>query len=478
MSVAQSHSQQLAEIRGRILNLLLNDGDLVDTLLQRPLKESEAEAKAHEEQVAEIKSYIPLLHAADLADLLEALPEDERLALWRLIGTERRGMVLVEVSESVWESLIAGMSDRDLLRAIKPLDIDDQVYLVKYLSRDLTGRLLTSLEPAQRSRVLEVMDIDRDRVGRIMDFKLITMPADVTLATVQRYLRRRKMIPDGTDKLFIIDKNNTLLGELTLTDILLNQPEMRVAEVMNDMPTTFRVDDKAEDAAGAFERYNLISAAVIDAKGKLMGRVTIEDVVDLVNEENDSNIRKMGGVNPDEDVFAPVRKAVRTRWTWLAINLCTAFVASRVIGLFEETISHLVALATLMPIVAGIGGNTGNQTITMIVRALALHQVEPGNFSFLIARELGVALINGLCWGGIMGGITWAMYDNLALGGVMMLAMTLNLLLAALMGVLIPLIMTKLKRDPAVGSSVLITATTDTGGFFIFLGLATIFLLH
>ncbi|QBR48713.1 magnesium transporter [Erwinia sp. QL-Z3] len=478
MSVALSHAQQLAEIRGRILNLLLNDGDLVDTLLERPLNETPAEARAHEEQAEEIRQYIPLLHAADIADLLEALPEDERLALWHLIDTERRGMVLVEASESVWDSLIEEMSDRDLLRAIAPLDIDEQVYLSKYLSRDLTGRLLTSLDPALRSRVLEVMDFDRDRVGRITDFKLITMPADVTLATVQRYLRRKKSIPDGTDKLFITDEHNTLLGELALTDILLNKPKKMVHEVMNDKPTTFRIDDKAEDAAGAFERYNLISAAVIDAKGKLMGRVTIEDVVDLVNEENDSNIRKMGGVNPDEDVFAPVRKSVRTRWTWLAVNLCTAFVASRVIGLFEGTISQIVALAALMPIVAGIGGNTGNQTITMIVRALALHQVEPGNFSFLIGRELGVALINGVFWGGIMGGVTWAMYGNPALGGVMMLAMVLNLLLAALMGVLIPLMMTKFKRDPAVGSSVLITALTDTGGFFIFLGLATIFLLH
>lgn len=478
MSVVQSHVQQLAEIRNRIFNLLLNDGDLVDILLKRPLNQSEGEAKAHEENIEEIKSYIVLLHAADLADLLEALPVDERLALWQLIGTRRRGMVLVEASESVWESLIEKMSDRDLLQAIEPLDIDDQVYLARHLSRDLTGRLLTSLEPGQRSRVLEVMDIDRDRVGRIMDFKLITMPHDITLATVQRYLRRKKAIPDGTDKLFITDENNTLLGELPLTDILLNQPEMMVAEVMNDMPATFRIDDKAENAAGAFERYNLISAAVIDAKGKLIGRVTIEDVIDLVNEESDSNIRKMGGVNPDEDVFAPVRKAVKNRWAWLAINLCTAFVASRVIGLFEETISQLVALATLMPIVAGIGGNTGNQTITMIVRALALHQVEPGNFTFLIVRELGVALINGLFWGGIMGGVTWAMYGNPSLGGVMMLAMILNLLLAALMGVLIPLIMIKLKRDPAVGSSVLITALTDTGGFFIFLGLATLFLLH
>lgn len=478
MSVALSHAQQLSEIRNRILNLLLNDNDLVDTLLGRPLKETPAEASAHEEQAEEIRQYIPLLHAADLADLLEALPEDERLALWQLIGTERRGMVLVEASESVWESLIEEMSDRDLLRAIAPLDIDDQVYLAKYLSRDLTGRLLTSLDPALRSRVLETVHFDRDRVGRIMDFKLITVRADITLATVQRFLRRNKAIPEGTDKIFITDKKNRLLGELPLTAILLNKPDTPVMKVMNDRPTTFLIDDKAEDAAGAFERYNLISAAVIDAKGKLIGRVTIEDVMDLVNEANDSNIRKMGGVNPDEDVFAPVRKAVRTRWTWLALNLCTAFVASRVIGLFEDTISQLVALATLMPIVAGIGGNTGNQTITMIVRALALHQVEPGNFKFLIGRELGVALINGLFWGGIMGGVTWAMYGNIELGGVMMLAMVLNLLLAALMGVLIPLFMIKMKRDPAVGSSVLITALTDTGGFFIFLGLATLFLLH
>ena len=478
MSVAPSHVQQLAEVRSRILNLLLNDSDLVDTLHERPLRESPAEAEAHREQVDEIKRALPLLHAADIADLLEALPEDERLALWRLIGNDRRGQVLVEASENVWESLTEEMSDRELLRAIAPLDIDEQAYIAKYLSRDLTGRLLTSLDPELRSRVLDVMHFDRDRVGRIMDFKLVTVRADVTLATVQRFLRRRKSIPEGTDKLFVTGKNNRLLGELPLTEILLNTPDKKVHEVMNDRPTTFLIDDKAEDAAGSFERYNLISAAVIDAKGKLMGRVTIEDVIDLVNDENDSNIRKMGGVNPEEDVFAPVRKSVRTRWAWLAINLCTAFIASRVIGLFEHTISQLVALAALMPIVAGIGGNTGNQTITMIVRALALHQVEPGNFTFLIGRELGVALINGLFWGGIMGGVTWAMYGNPALGGVMMLAMLLNLLLAALMGVLIPLLMIKMKRDPAVGSSVLITALTDTGGFFIFLGLATLFLLH
>ncbi|WP_288476831.1 magnesium transporter [uncultured Pantoea sp.] len=475
--MSASHSQRLSEIRHRILTLLLNEHDLVDALLEKSGDLSPEQQRENAVRRDTLEQDILQLHAADLADILEALPEEERQALWRLVPNERRGHVLVEASETVWASLTEEMSDRDILRAIQPLDIDDQVWLARYLPRDLTGRLLATVEPALRARMLSMVQLDRDRVGRVMDFNILTVREDVTLATVQRFLRKRKNMPGGTDKLFITNKQNQLLGELMLTDILLNKPTKRVSDVMNPRPTTFQLNDKAEDAASAFERYNLISAAVTDAKGKLIGRVTIEDIIDLVNAENESNIRKMGGISQEEDVFAPVRKSVRKRWAWLAINLCTAFVASRVIGLFEGTISQIVALATLMPIVAGIGGNTGNQTITMIVRALALHQVEPGNFSFLIVRELGVALINGLFWGGIMGAITWLMYDNMALGGVMMLAMALNLLLAALMGVLVPLVMTKMKRDPAVGSSVLITALTDTGGFFIFLGLATLFLL-
>jgi len=475
--VSASHSQRLSEIRHRILTLLLSEHDLVDALLEKSGDLNPEQQRENAAQRDALEQDILQLHAADLADILEALPEEERQALWRLVPNERRGHVLVEASETVWASLTEEMSDRDILRAIQPLDIDDQVWLARYLPRDLTGRLLATVEPALRARMLDMVQLDRDRVGRVMDFNILTVREDVTLATVQRFLRKRKSMPGGTDKLFITNKDNQLLGELLLTDILLNKPKTLVSDVMNARPTTFQLNDKAEDAASAFERYNLISAAVTDARGKLIGRVTIEDIIDLVNAENESNIRKMGGISQEEDVFAPVRKSVRKRWAWLAINLCTAFVASRVIGLFEGTISQIVALATLMPIVAGIGGNTGNQTITMIVRALALHQVEPGNFSFVIVRELGVALINGLFWGGIMGGITWMMYDNMALGGVMMLAMALNLLLAALMGVLVPLVMTKMNRDPAVGSSVLITALTDTGGFFIFLGLATIFLL-
>lgn len=471
----QNHSQKLAQVRQHILDLLLNDDDLADSILGEKTPESRTSVLM--DQTADLRASIAPLHAADLADILEALPERQRLALWSLVDITSRGKALVEASETVWDSLIEEMSDKDLLRAISLLDLDDQVYLAEHLPRDLTGRVLTSLEPRQREKVREVMKFGKTSVGRIMDFELLTIRPGVTLAAVQRYLRFRKTIPKGSDKLFVTDRNNLLLGELPLTTVLLNAPLQRVAEVMNDDPTSFSPNDKAEDAAGAFERYDLITAPVVDLKGKLMGRLTVESIVDFVNEDSDTNIRRMGGLSPEEDVFSPVGKAVKNRWTWLAINLCTAFVASRVIGLFEHTISQLVALAALMPIVAGIGGNTGNQTITMIVRGLALHQVQLGNMPFLLLRELGVALINGLIWGGLMGVVTWLLYGNMAMGAVMTLAMVLNLLVAALMGVLIPLTMVRLGRDPALGSSVMITALTDTGGFFIFLGLATLFLL-
>lgn len=471
------HIQKLARTRSRILNLLLDSDQLADSILGES-KEIDAETHALlMDQTAELSQLISGLHAADLADILEALPNHERLALWRLVEPADRGKALVEVSETVWDSLIEEMSDKDLLKTMSLLDVDDQLYLAEYLPRDLMGRVLTSLDPRQREKVREVIKFGKDTVGRIMDFKLLTVRPDVTLGTVQRYLRYRKDIPEASDKLFITDRNNTLLGELPLTTILLNPPHRLVSEVMNEDQTYFEADDKAEDAASAFERYDLITAPVIDKKGKLMGRLTVEEIVDFVNSDTDSNLRRMGGLSPEEDVFSPVGKAVRNRWAWLAINLCTAFVASRVIGLFEGTISQLVALAALMPIVAGIGGNTGNQTITMIVRALALHQLQVGNLKFLVFRELGVAMINGLVWGGLMGVVTWLLYGDWEMGAVMTLAMVLNLLVAAMMGVIIPLTMVRMGRDPAIGASVMITAITDTGGFFIFLGLATIFLL-
>ncbi|MGL4725448.1 MAG: magnesium transporter [Scandinavium sp.] len=478
MSVFHKNSARVRDQeRARLIWLLTTDKAITSALSNKLTLAEQYDEGRLADDIAEVGALVAHLPAPDLADTLEALPSDERHALWGLVDDSKRGNVLLEASESVYEDLIEGMSDKALLDALESLDIDEKIYLVQHLPRNLTGRLLATLPAEERARVRQVMNYAHDSVGAIMEFEVITIRPDVTLGAVQRYLRRLGKMPENTDKLFVTTRDKKLLGELELQTILLNRAQQRVHDVMEAEPVTFHPEEDSEKVARTFERDNLLSAAVIDAEGKLLGRLTIDEIVDVVYEETDNDIRQMSGLSNDEDVFAPVSKAVKTRWAWLAINLCTAFIASRVIDGFEHTISQLVALASLMPIVAGIGGNTGNQTITMIVRALALQHIQPGNFSFLILREMGVALINGLVWGGIMGGVTWWLYDDPQLGGVMMLAMVLNLLVASMMGVLIPMIMTKLGRDPAVGSSVMITAITDTGGFFIFLGLATMFLL-
>lgn len=292
-----------------------------------------------------------------------------------------------------------------------------------------------------------------------------------------RYLRRLKELPGHTDKLFVVNYDGVLKGVLPLKRLLVSDPERQVSEVMALDPVRFHPDEDAYDAAQAFERYDLVSAPVVERNGKLIGRLTIDAMVDLIREEGESEVLNMAGLREEEDIFASVWKSVGNRWAWLAVNLVTAFVASRVIGLFEDSIEKLVALAALMPIVAGIGGNSGNQTITMIVRAMALGQINTANTARLLVKELGVALINGLVWGGVIGVVAGVLYGSWSLAAVMTGAMTLNLLMAALMGVLIPMTLAKLGRDPAMGASVMITAMTDSGGFFIFLGLATLFLL-
>jgi magnesium transporter len=284
-------------------------------------------------------------------------------------------------------------------------------------------------------------------------------------------------MPDHTDQVFVVDGTGQLEGLLPLNRLLVTDPETAVTAVMRTDFLKLHPHEKAEDAAGAFERYDLVSAPVVDDRGRLIGRVTVNAVVDYIREETASDILSAGGLREDEDLFASVWKSVRNRWTWLAVNLVTAFIASRVIGLFEDSIAQLVALAALMPIVAGISGNSGNQTITMIVRALALGQITAANARKLFAKEMGVSALNGLIWGGVVGLFAFLIYHNWQLGLVMTGAMALSLLLASVMGVAIPLAMHKLGRDPALGASVMITAITDSGGFFIFLGLATLFLV-
>lgn len=431
----------------------------------------------HEEGLSELRRRLDELHPADIAFILEALPLHERLTVWSLVKTERDGDILLEVSDSVRETLIADMDDQEILAVAGQLDADELADLAPDLPRDVVHELMEALDAQQRERVRSALSYEEDQVGALMDFEMVTIRDDVTLEVVLRYLRRLKELPGHTDKLFVVDYDGILKGVLPLKRLLVNDPEKQVAEVMANDPVAFHPDNDAYEAAQAFERYDLISAPVVDKNGKLIGRLTIDEMVDLIREESESEVLNMAGLREDEDVFASVWKSVGNRWTWLATNLVTAFVASRVIGLFEGSIEKLVALAALMPIVAGIGGNSGNQTITMIVRAIALGQLNASSTMRLLRKELGVALFNGLIWGGVIGLIAYYLYNSWSLGVVMTAAMTLNLLLAAFMGVLIPMTLQRFGRDPAMGSSVLITAMTDSGGFFIFLGLATMFLL-
>ena len=383
----------------------------------------------------------------------------------------------LEVSDSVRQSLIADMDDHELLAAAKEMDADELADLAPELPRDVIHELMETLDAQQRERVRSALSYDEEQVGALMDFEMVTIREDVSLEVVLRYLRRLKELPNHTDKLFVVDYDGILKGVLPIKRLLVNDPEKKVAEVMATDPVSFQPEEDAYDAAQAFERYDLVSAPVVDKGERLIGRLTIDEMVDLIREESESEVLNMAGLREEEDIFASVWRSFRNRWAWLAINLITAFLASRVIGVFEGSIEKLVALAALMPIVAGIGGNSGNQTITMIVRAMALDQVSPGNTSRLMRKELAVSLINGLVWGGVIGAVAFWLYGSWSLGVVMTAAMTLNLLLAALMGVLIPMTLARLGRDPAMGASVMITAVTDSGGFFIFLGLATLFLL-
>ncbi|OSI15068.1 magnesium transporter [Neisseria dumasiana] len=428
-------------------------------------------------KLAELINVLHDLHPADVANVLESLPPKERTLVWHLAAPEEDGEVLLEVSDAVRETLIESMDNEELLAAVDDLDADELAELAGDLPHQVVYEALQTRDAEERAQVQAAMSYEDDQVGAIMDFELVSIRADVACEVVLRYLRRFESLPDHTDKIFVVDHDDVLQGVLPIRKLLVADPEELVENVMATDVVRFRPEDNVEEAAQAFERYDLVTAPVVDGNKKLIGRITIDEMVDVIREETEADMLNMAGLQEEEDLFAPIWDSVKNRWMWLAINLCTAFVASRVIGAFEGSIEKIVALAALMPIVAGIGGNSGNQTITMIVRAMAMGQLSGLQAGRLLKKEVGVALVNGLIWGTVMGVVSWLLYDNFGIGLVMIAAMTLNLLLAATVGVLIPVAMEKAGRDPALGSSVLITAVTDSGGFLIFLGLATLFLM-
>ena len=405
------------------------------------------------------------------------MPLDDRLIVWDLVRADRDGEILLEVSDSVRQTLIADMDSTELLAAAEQLDTDEIADIAADLPENVLQDLLQSLDSNNRERLESALSYPEDQVGALMDFDIVTIRDDITLEVALRYLRKIKKLPELTDKLFVVNRSQKILGVLSLKKIVVNEPELMVKDVMAQDAVLFKDSDDAAEAAKAFERYDLVTAPVVNDQNKLVGRITVDAVMDYIREETDSSALSMVGLREGEDIFSSIWKSVRNRWAWLAINLITALIASRVIGVFEGSIEKVVALAALMPIVAGVGGNSGNQTTTMIVRAIALGQVSVTHLRQLLFKEIGVAILNGILWGGVLGFIAYYLYGNSSLALVMTTAMTLNLILAAIMGVMIPFTLSKSGRDPAVGSSVLITAMTDSGGFFIFLGLATLILI-
>ena len=426
--------------------------------------------------ISSLESLLDDLHPADIADILESLPVQKRLVLWDLVKSENEGDILIEVSDSVRQTLIADMDSTELLAAAEQLETDEIADIAPDLPEEVLKDLLENLDIQNRERLQSALSYPEDSVGSLMEFEITTIREDLTLEVVLNYLRKIKKLPNHTDKLFVVDKDGLILGVLPLERIIVNAPTTIVKNIMAKEVVLFKPEDLADEASNAFERYDLVTAPVVDQNKKLVGRLTVEAVMDFIRQESDNEKFSMAGLREEEDIFSSIWKSVQNRWAWLAINLLTAFIASRVIGIFEGSIEKVVALAALMPIIASIGGNSGNQTTAMIVRALAIGQLTQSSIRSLLYKEISVALLNGLIWGSIVGLFAFYLYNNADLGFVMASAMVLNLILAAIMGVLMPLLMHRLGKDPAVGSSVLITAMTDSGGFFIFLGLATLVL--
>jgi magnesium transporter len=476
-----AHSPSAQEHLEAVTKLLAKQR-LVTTLVQRQ-SENDArkpqlvEGLVHKQNLAELQKKLDGLHPADVAYILEGLPLEDRLAVWGLVRSDRDGEILLEVSDGVRETLIADMDSAEIVAAASNLDADEIADLAPDLPQEVVQDIIEAQGADERAQLQSALSYPEGSVGALMDFELVSIRDDVTCEVALRYLRRFDELPSQTDALFVVGRDDRLQGILPLKKLLVSDPDVEVAGLYDRNVISFSPDSDADEAAQAFERYDLVSAPVTDANGRVIARLTVDAVLDYVREKKENQEFGKVGLREEEDLFSSVWSSAKNRGPWLALNLCTAFVASRVVGAFEGSIEKLAALAALMPIVAGIGGNSGNQTTTLIVRALALGQVSPANAKRLLVKELGISVLNGVIWGGVLGLVAWLLYRNVALGGVMSLAMLLNLVVAALAGIFIPLAMERFGRDPAIGSSVFLTFVTDSMGFFIFLGLATIFLV-
>ncbi len=415
------------------------------------------------------------LRPAEVAHLLEKTPPRERQILWNLLNQELEGEVLQYLGDDAQAEILSRMEASEVLAITESLETDDMADILQQLPERVMKELLKIMDRENRERVEQVLSYPEDTAGGLMNTDTVTIRPDITAETVLRYLRRHKEIPETTDTLFVVSRKGSYIGVLPLTRLLTTDPDVLVREIMNTDVAAIAADTPDEEVARLFEQLDLISAPVTDDAGKLLGRITIDDVVDVIREDADHSLMSMAGLDEDEDTFAPIMKTTRRRAVWLGINLITAFIASAVIGLFEDTIDKVVALAVLMPIVASMGGIAGSQTLTLVIRGQALGHVERSNIGWLFNRELVVGMLNGILWALVVALVAVLWFQDMTVGIIIALAIVINLVAGAMAGTLLPMILKSVGIDPALAGSVLLTTITDVVGFFAFLGLATLF---
>ncbi len=425
-----------------------------------------------------VRRLVNTLSPAEIGNLLESLPLAKRVVVWGLVDPEDDGEVLVHVGDEVRESLLADMDTDEIVAAVEDLDIDDLADLVEDLPGTVIEEVLKSMDRENRERLEQVLSYPEDTAGRLMNPDVVTVRADTTIDVVLRYLRLRGELPEHTDHLYVVSRRHQYLGRIALAALLTHEAGTPINRLIDDEQAALGVDESAVEVARQFTDHDWISAPVVDGNNILLGRITIDDIVDIIREQAEHQALSAAGLDEDEDMFSPVRRAFRRRMIWLGINLGTAFFAASVIGRFEAAIEQIVALAILMPIVAGMGGNAGTQVLALMIRGLALGQIGASNVYVLLRKELAVALINGLTLGVVLGVVVWLWFDNPVLSMVIGSALTINLLFAASAGVLVPLTLKRLGFDPALSAPVILTTVTDTMGFLVFLGLATLILLN
>ena len=417
------------------------------------------------------------LAPVDIAHLIESSPPKARKVLWEMVEKELEGEVLQNLSEELQSHFLSDMSAEEVADIAAELDTDDVADMLQQLPERVTQEVLESMDQQDRARLESVLGYAEDSAGGLMNTDTITIRPDITLEVVLRYLRRHKSLPATTDNLLVVSRNNEFIGTLPISKLLVSDPNQTVREVMSTDVKIIPASMHDTDVAKLFERHDLVSAPVVDEDGILVGRITIDDVVDVIRETADHSLMSMAGLDDEEDTFAPALKTSRRRAVWLGINLLTALAASAVIGLFDKTIEQVVALAVLMPIVASMGGIAGSQVLTLVIRGEALGHLSGSNFRWLFNRELIVAGINGVLWAVVIAIITFAWFRDPAIAIIIGSAIIINLMVAAMSGAVLPMILKARGIDPALAGSVILTTVTDVVGFMSFLGLATLFYL-